>query len=237
MNKLILIYILLLFCLAPIVIMAQSITEIDNTPKLIGKRYITPVYYKGPQYLYSDSEWIPGTVYLTNGDSVAHLFLKYNRMQDELIYFNQKNSASVKLDKKQLSGFILYYGDKPSVFRKISHIHSSNKAGYYEVLYNGKTDVLAQRRSELKICPTYTSKSGVKKDRQFIAYDRYLISGKENELLPIRLRKKSLLLKFGENNKKEISRIVRRQHLSMKDESAMIQAWKTLEAQGYSPVF
>lgn len=237
MNKLIILYLLFLCASAPFVLWAQSTTEIDNTPKLIGKRYIPPVYYKGTQYLYSDAEWIPGTVYLTNGDSVAQLFLKYNRMQDELIYFNQKNSASVRLDKKQLSGFVLYFGNNRTHFRKISHIHSSSKAGYYEVLYNGKTDVLAQRRSELKICPSYISNSGIKKDRQFVTYDRYLISGKENELLPIRLRKKSLLLKFGESKKKEINRTIRRHHLSMKDEASMIKAWETLEAQGYNPVF
>ncbi|MGE5394830.1 MAG: hypothetical protein ACM3P1_08795 [Candidatus Saccharibacteria bacterium] len=237
MKEILLICILLHLCLAPIAVMAQSVAETDNIHQLIGKRYIPPVYYKGPQYLYSDADWIPGTVYLTNGDSVAHLFLKYNRMQDELIYFNQKNNTAVRLDKKQLLGFALGYGDRPTVFRKIAHIHASNKAGYYEVLYNGKTDVLAQRRSELKICPTYTSKSGVKKDRQFVAYDRYLISGKENELLPIRLRKKSLLLKFGDSKKKEVSRTIRRLHLSMKDEPSMIHAWEALEAQGYSPVF
>lgn len=237
MNKITFLYILLYFCLASIIVMAQSTTEIDNSPKLIGKRYVTPVYYKGPQYLYSDTEWITGTAYLVNGDSVANLFLKYNRVQDELIYFNQKNSVSVRLDKKQLSGFALYFGNDRTVFRKISHIHSSHKAGYYEVLYNGKTDVLAQRRSELKICPSYISNSGIKKDRQFVAYDRYLISGNENELLPIRLRNKSLLLKFGESKKKEISKVIRKQKLSMKNEAYMVHSWKVLEAQGYYPVF
>lgn len=237
MSKFIFYHILLIVSLAPIAIYAQPTPEIDYTTRLIGKRYLTPVYYKGPQYLYSDTEWIPGTVYLTNGDSVASLFLKYNRLQDELIYFNQKHSASVSLDKKQLTGFALYFGNRRTVFRKISHIHSSNKSGYYEVLYDGKTDVLAHRRSELKICPSYITNSGIKKDRQFLAYDRYLISGKENELLPVRLRKKSLLLKFGESKKKEISRVIRKHQLSMKDEASMVHAWQALEALGYTPVF
>lgn len=237
MNKVTILYFLILFSMAPIAMKAQLIAEVDKTPKLIGKRYITPISYRGPQYIYSDTKWIPGTVFLTNGDSVANLLLKYNRQQDELIYFNQKNTASVMLDKKQLAGFAFYFGNDRALFRKISTIHLYNKAGYYEVLYDGKTDVLAHRGSELKICPSYMSNMGLKKNREFVACDRYLILGKENELLPIRLRKKSLLLKFGEIKKKEIVRIIRKQHLSMKDEASMIHTWKALEAQGYNPVF
>lgn len=237
MNKATFLYILCLFCLASIVTKAQSAEEIDHTPKLIGSRYIIPLSYRGPQYLYADNEWIPGTVYLTNGDSVANLFLKYNRLQDELIYFNQKNAASVKLDKKPLAGFAVYFENERALFRKISLNNSSNKAGYYEVLYDGKTDILAHRGSELKIGSSYISNTGLKKNKEFVACDRYLVLGNENELLPIRLRKKSLLLKFGEGKKKEISKIIRKQHLSMIDESSMIRAWQALEAKGYYPVF
>ncbi|MBC8005290.1 MAG: hypothetical protein H7X84_07430, partial [Verrucomicrobia bacterium] len=208
-----------------------------NTPKLIGKRYNAPVYYRGPLYLHTDSEWSNGTVYLSNGDSVANLFLKYNRLQDELIYYNQKNATSITLDKKQVSGFVLSVGLQRVHFKKISHTRSSTRSGYYEVLYKGNTNVLARRGSELKICPSYMSNSGIKKDRQYVISDRYLIAGKENELLPIRLKRKSLLLKFGEDKKKEVSRIIRRNNLSMKDEVSLIKAWKVLEAEGLKVVF
>lgn len=208
-----------------------------NTPKLIGKRYNAPIYYRGPLYFQTDSEWSNGTVYLSNGDSVANLFLKYNRLQDELIYYNQKNATSITLDKKQVSGFVLSVGMQRVHFKKISHTRSSTRSGYYEVLYKGNTDVLARRGSELKICPSYMSNSGIKKDRQYVISDRYLIAGKENELLPIRLKRKSLLLKFGEDKKKDVSRIIRRNHLSMKDEVSLIKAWKVLEAEGLKVVF
>ena len=215
----------------------QGDAENWNTPKLMGKRYNTPVYYKGPLYLNPDAEWSNGTVYLSNGDSVTNLFLKYNRHQDELIYYNQKNATSVILDKKQVSGFTMIIGVQRVHFKKISHTRSSTRSGFYEVLYKGNTEVLARRGSELKICPTYVSNSGIKKDRQYVISDRYLIAGQEDELLPIRLRRKSLLLKFGESKKKEVSRIIRRHELTMKDEASLIEAWKALEAEGLKPVF
>lgn len=215
----------------------QGDAEKWNTPRLMGKRYTPPVYYKGPLYLHTDAEWSNGTVYLSNGDSVANLFLKYNRHQDELIYYNQKHATPVMLDKKQVSGFTIHAGMRRVYFRKIAHTRSSARAGFYEVLHKGSTQVLARRGSELKICPSYISNSGIKKDRHYVISDRYLIAGREDELLPIRLKRKSLLLKFGESKKKEVSRIIRKHQLTMKDEASLIGAWKVLEEEGLKVVF
>ncbi|MBC8004804.1 MAG: hypothetical protein H7X84_04975, partial [Verrucomicrobia bacterium] len=59
--------IVLLMLLSSLVVCSYGQVEAENwnTPKLIGKRYNAPVYYRGPLYLHTDSEWSNGTVYLS----------------------------------------------------------------------------------------------------------------------------------------------------------------------------
>jgi DNA-dependent RNA polymerase auxiliary subunit epsilon len=235
MKKVIQLLSFVFFLLITNLIFGQDQTENWDTPKLMGKRYVSLLSYKGPQYL--NTEWSNGTVYLSNGDSVVPVFLKYNRHLDELIYFNKQNNSMVRLDKKPVSGFTINDGIRICYFKKIAFGRTSDKAHYCEVLYSGRTEFLAQRRSELLICASYTGNSGVKKDMEFKPADVYFIYDKTKGILPMRLRTKSLYLKFGESKKKEIRKIVHQKHLSVTNENSMVQAWKFLEEKGFNPIF
>lgn len=236
MSRIIQLFFLIYFILSAVCSLGIEQADDWNTPRLIGKRYSSTFSYKGPQYL--DTEWRDGTVYLSNGDSATHIFLKYNRYLDELIYFNKQTNSMVRLDKKPITGFRITIGNDVFYFKKLAFNRSSEKASFYEVLYRGRhIEFLVHRFSELSICPSYIGESGMKKDMEFKKVENYLISDNENGLLPIRLKKKSLVLKFGELKKKEIRKFLHQYHLSVNDEDSMVLALRLLTENGYYPVF
>jgi hypothetical protein len=91
---------------------------------------------------YYNSEWLPGDIYLSNGEVVRNKLIKYNGMLDELFWQEPKSKNVIKLDKEAIVRFHFqnFNGDPAVYFKKIkirrNNISDSSEV-YGQVMYEG----------------------------------------------------------------------------------------------------
>jgi hypothetical protein len=70
---------------------------------------------------YFNSEWLPGDIYLSNGEVVKNKLIKYNGLLDELFWQEPKSKNTIKLDKEAILRFHFqnFNGDPAVYFKKI----------------------------------------------------------------------------------------------------------------------
>jgi hypothetical protein len=94
-----------------------------------------------------NKEWLPGDIYLSNGEVVKNKLLRYNGLLDELLWQEPKSNNIVKLDKEAIRQFHFrnLNGDTSVYFRKIkikkSMIADSSEI-FAELIYEGSLSLL-----------------------------------------------------------------------------------------------
>lgn len=147
-----------------------------------------PLKDEHPFYLSDD--WILGSVHY-DGQFYENVYLQYDIANDQLVIENYNFGTQVQLIKSRITEFTL---EK----RKFVHQHHpSLQAGFYEVLYNGATQLLARR---IKRFQEHISSAAI--EREFEEKNRYymLIN---NEYVSVRSRK--AVLKVLRAHKKELN--------------------------------
>jgi hypothetical protein len=119
----------------------------DTEPKLTGElfRPVLPV----DEITYFNSEWLPGDIYLSNGEVVRNKYLRYNGLMDELFWLESRSKNVIKLDKESILQFHFYNlnGDSTVCFRKIKvkkNSVSDSSDVFGQVMYNGNLSLFVQ---------------------------------------------------------------------------------------------
>jgi hypothetical protein len=70
---------------------------------------------------YFNKNWLTGDIWLTDGRIVRNKIIKYNRLFDELFWFELKSNKTIKLDKEAILQFhfLNFHGDTTVHFKKI----------------------------------------------------------------------------------------------------------------------
>jgi len=201
--------------------------EVKTTfsPKLTGETYIEKKGYKGEQFFNKD--WLESDILLTTGEEIHGENLKYNGLLDELIWVNTSSYQQFKLDKSFISDFWLKNETgSTNHFKRINvneqkDVHSSDI--FAEVGVEGKVSLFIQRRiiivGEENIYRNgtlYLSESIGEKPLYYIK------TPSNHYLILSRIRKKAFLNLFPEQ-KKDIAKIMKENHLNLKTESDLIQ--------------
>jgi hypothetical protein len=86
---------------------------------LTGELFTPDLIIDGTTYF--NSEWLPGEIYLSNGEIVINKLIKYNGLLDELFWKEPKSNNVIKLDKEAIRQFHFQNlnGDSTIYFRKI----------------------------------------------------------------------------------------------------------------------
>ncbi len=215
----------------------------DKTPskwfeeKIRGERFIPYRMYDGDPFY--NPEWEPGKIRFTNGETLDSLFLKYSSYADELIYFNSDLNAMITIDKESIESFSLETGDGlHHEFRRQDSDHLAHGNHFYEVLYDGNTSLLSYRRVELLQCSPYyhdITKSLV--NQIYSRTNKFYLYSKEGRDCRIRPKRGSLYLQFTKQEKKEIRKLLRNEHIAITDEKSFVKAWAVIDQNGYTPQF
>lgn len=116
-------------------------------PFIIGRNH-TPIANNDIHPYFSENKWLNGTLEF-NGVTYKLTSLKYDIENDKLIILlinNQENtSSSIALDEN----FILNFSLSNISFRYYSNLYTESgkklKAGYYEIVYDGKLKFLVRK--------------------------------------------------------------------------------------------
>ena len=207
-----------------------------DAQKIKGVRQLPYSSYTGFPFL--TSEWCPGKVEFTNGEISDSLFVRYSSFKDELVYYNKVAGAQINIDKASINGFEFVDADgQIRSFRKQYFDDYMKGDRFFEILSSGETTLLAFRKVGLTTTPAYHDISGVLKNMAYdLNYQFYFYSPEKGYTL-VRINQNSLLAKFEKVSQRPIKKLLRKNRIKINGESGFIQAWKTIEKEGYKVIF
>jgi hypothetical protein len=140
MKKSILLYIFILVCsLLHGQKRAEGLIEDSANFKLnqiIGELYPDQSFIK--KGINFPGMWMPGKLLLITGDTIDPLMLRYNSLEDQLIWLSKIN-GQIKLDKKSIKEFTIEKSDTCYHFVQINLAGEKKiEPGFYQLCYNGK---------------------------------------------------------------------------------------------------
>jgi len=216
---------LLLVCLSSnaqraILTKAPDVDSIFST-KLTGDCFYENMNYIGEQFLNKD--WTKGDILLTTGEIIHDKLLRYNGLFDGLVWMNEYNYGKFKLHRSFVNEFwISNTPETKTHFKRICisdtcKIHK--KDIYVEVKAEGKISFYIQRR--ISVLGT----ENVKKNNFFYAFDiigptpSYYFKLPSNQYAIITRLRPRAFLKLFPLNKKAIIKLIRENHLNVRDEN------------------
>jgi len=216
----------------------KKLTTESNTLnyKLAGKQYYNMVVPSGTVFLFN--EWKDGYVKLINGDRYDDLSLKYNIFYDELIQVNNRNMSMIMLDKNTISEFGLYneQNGKTMVFVKMYFPKNPDGDYFFNPLYDGNLKLVVRHRSIEEETSMYKDAYGMMRNSKYNTYEYYYVIFPGNRFERFRLKRRSFLDLFSgdRDTKKEVRRILRRNHIYFQSDEETIQAVKLVDEAFYS---
>ena len=213
--------------LSPIILFGQ---QDSTTPQ---KRMLEAIYrsninaasplYNGPEYYYDDQlltahafletpTFEKGSITM-DGVVIGDVPLAYDILRDELVTLSYGSDFKVKVVREKINGFTLR-NTRLTVVRE-----KSIPEGYYEVLHDGKTQLLARHEKRIKEL-TNAGRDVVYQVNSFTTYYLRTPNGYET------IRDRSGLISALQDKKAELNRFIDSNRLSFSKEleEALIQS-------------
>ena len=226
------IYILfLLICLS---VNAQTnVSTVDSAflPKLTGKTFVEKKGYKGEQFFSKD--WVIGDILLSTGVTIHDLKLKYNGLLDEVIWVNPSNFQQFVLDKsfirefwlKNIMGHTIHF-KRISVFDPLAASKRSDV--FVEVEVEGKISLYIQHRIVVVGEENIFQNGALYLLESIGPGPLYYINSPSNTYSVMSKVSRRAFLRLFPEQKKDINKLLRDNHLKFKTESDFIQVVELL---------
>jgi len=207
-----------------------GVSTVDSVfaPKLTGESYNEFKRFKGNPFIMDD--WMESEILLATGQIVHKKDIKYNGLLDQVVWLNPVNSNQVILDKLSLNEFWYVNMKREHVhFRRIDIVESAtghHSQVFAEAAVEGKISIYIQRRimkveaeNIIEDDKTYSIDVLEPKPLYYIKLlsGTYFVAG--------RITRNSFLKLFPDQ-RKAISKLLSKNHLNFRSESAVI---KTIE--------
>lgn len=172
-----------------------------------GKEYFNhdKYYLRGHQFYASNEEQEGSIIY--EGYRYNKVAMLYDIVLEQLVVLEPAGAYLFKLENHKVSKFMVH-GHTFIWLATDTITQSSFQAGFYDLLENGQAKLLAKRRKVVFEQPTQRGMEG-----KFEVADKFYIQ-KQNKFFEV-TKKKSVLNVFP-NQKKELQKFIRQQHLTFK---------------------
>lgn len=231
--------IIILLLIAGFPFLAESQPKLNkgwDTEKIKGARYLPHPSYIGFPFL--NDTWDAGYIQFISGEKIDSLNLRYSCFKDEVVYYNESNSAQIVIDKSSLSGFS--FTDKSGrtrTFKKLYYDGFMKGERYFEVLSPGQTDLLSFRKVSLISTSPYKDELGKTKNMEYVPDFQFYFYSPEKGFSPVRPSLSGLLSKFDKSGQKAIKKLLRKNRIRITDEENFVRAWKVIEKEGFQIPF
>jgi hypothetical protein len=162
---------------------------------------------KGSPYLDDVDAWRPGSVEY-DGQSFENVSMIYDMYTDQLVVLLYNHASPIALIADKVSGFDLHQRH----FVRVPNSNGGIKAGFYEQLYGGKSQLI--KRSE-KLLKSTSGPNG--RERLFVPFkevpDYYIKKG----LVYYKVSSQSSVLDLFPDKKKELKQYIKEKHLQFDD--------------------
>ena len=195
--------------------------------KIMGKRYLLPDHYAGSPYYIQD--WVVGTVTFKSGEQVHDLKMKYDGQLDELVYISDLFHSAITIDKETIESFEFEYQGRKYLFeqRFFDGFFAGNH--FFQVYHKGATDLLCFRKIELNTTTAYKDASGILKNMEYQKGYRFFLFQEGKGFYSTRLKRKSLMKYFSKEERRQVTRLLRDQHIQWGSPEEFAHALSVLE--------
>jgi hypothetical protein len=208
-------------------------TLIDSIfqPALTGKVYIEPRNLDGDQY--NGKTWELCKIIMSDGRIKQGEKLKYNGYIDEFIWLNRSNYAQIQIDKSTISDVYFTNQDGSKNHYKLinlrDEIEDKRDHKFVEVLQEDTFSAYVLRRVPVIGTKIVYKDEKMYEDIVIKAKPVYLIKTDKGDILRLnKLRKKTFITLFPQK-KKELSKLLRVNHIDIREESGFAKAVQMLE--------
>jgi len=167
--------------------------------------------------VFYNPDWRLGTIVLENNKKITNKYLNYHQLNGQLYWVRTPDYKQIILNKEKVKEIIIYAKDnsKEEVFRKIIFwpwYKSDYISEYLQVLSEGKIKLYAYRRVEMNVSTN-----------EIVPFTDYYIQINQNNIKHLK-RGRWALYANVEDYKTLMKKIVRGNHLSIRNENDLIKA-------------
>jgi len=185
----------------------------SDESKLIGKAYKNNNVGKNEQFF---NNWVRSDIYLTNNTIVKNKYTRYNGLLDEILWMREPDFQIAVLDRKNISRVVLYTGENIplATFERVNYKniqHPENDDMFLQLLVDGNIKLY----KKMEVVENNSTGELMRKDIYFLF--------KDNTYQSFQPRRLFLYRAFGAD-KKAIQKLVRSNHLIIKNESNLVNA-------------
>lgn len=141
----------------------QAQNKENSGVEIFGILYSQPHGLEGSPYLFND--WSTGNIIMYNSQEATNVKLKYNILDNELIYYNDRHRRLFTVDRNTIISFTLKPGSTDSMyFEKYDGEeigYRIRKNDFVHVMYNGKIKFLARHTAEISEANDISSKDKI----------------------------------------------------------------------------
>ncbi|MDX8338820.1 hypothetical protein SLH46_06485 [Draconibacterium sp. IB214405] len=197
--------------------------------KMLGEVHVLSsdaTYY----FLYPD-DWVTGSVTLMNGNVYENLQLRYHAFEDELIAYNENGRFLFLVEKELVESFSFEDADRTRKFIRLVKNNNQQTNMYLEELYKADISLLVNWYIYEQTVSPYVDRNGITRAINYVMHKDYYLYTEKNGLEKIRLKKRSLFLRFPEH-KTEIRKIIRKNHMYINNEASMVKVLGLMQENG-----
>lgn len=214
-------------------------TNLDQSSNRLQGKLKGEIYYMN--YLsnsnyFLQKDWTDGTITLKDGDFFDNIKMRYMAYGDELVAYNDNNRTLFTVDKNTVKWFTFKTklpsgAIKETKFVNLDSLNIIYNRSFFEELFSGTVQLLVFHQIEQVNVAPYSDASGRILDSEFKLLSLHYLLSETKGIVRISLRNRALYNVYPEN-KKEIRRQLRKNKISIRNESTAIQAFELLDKSG-----
>jgi hypothetical protein len=161
-----------------------------------------------------NQEWLPGDIFLSDGEVARNKLIKYNGLIDELFWKESKSDNIIKLDKEGIAQFhfLNFQGDTSLYFRKIKvklNTISDSSEIFAQLIYNGTISLYVLHTFFIDRKESI-NENGIQLERNIYAEEpNYVFRFSSNKTIILRKLNKNNLYTLSPDNKAGIKEFLR----------------------------
>jgi hypothetical protein len=163
---------------------------------------------------YFNSEWLPGDIYLSNGEVVRNKLIKYNGSLDELFWQEPKSKNVIKLDKEAILQFHFQNlnGDSTVYFRKIKvkkNPLAESSEIFGQVVYEGSLSLFVLHTYKTAGTELIRKNGILFEKTNYVAEPVYIFRSANNKTFVAKSLSRKRLYEFSPDNKDKIKEFLK----------------------------
>ncbi len=207
---------ILIILISSCILKAQFLQDINGKP-LLETKYTDVI---GTPYL--QNFWLAGVVKMQSGKTFKNIELKYNLLDDRLLFRNPKDTTAALEFVENVKEFsITNTNNQQMVFKNgYPSYDKFDESTYYQMLFSGKKSLLKKNMKILMERKAYNTATAEKYFDNIVIY----LFAENDKVGKLKISKKDLM-EFFSDKKVEIENYLKKENINLKSDNDLVKVF------------